>query len=64
MNTSPRQLRPPLSVQALEDRCLPSTTSLLGVAWDFFGDGTNQLWEFQNGGFTNTGGFATKFSAF
>jgi hypothetical protein len=30
----------------------------------FFSDGINQLWDFQNGVFTNTGGFASKFLAF
>jgi hypothetical protein len=36
----------------------PGTTAL------FFSDGINQLWMFQNGKFTNTTGFASKFSAF
>jgi hypothetical protein len=36
----------------------PGTTAL------FFTDGINQIWQFKNGTFTNTGGFATKFSAF
>jgi fibronectin type 3 domain-containing protein len=30
----------------------------------FFTDGINQIWEYQNGTFTNTGGFALRFSAY
>jgi hypothetical protein len=35
----------------------------LGAPECFFLDGNNQLWRFDNGTFTNTGGFATRISA-
>jgi hypothetical protein len=46
--------------QGIANFSIGSPTQATGV---FFIDGINQLWLFQNGKFTNTGGFASQFSA-
>jgi hypothetical protein len=36
----------------------PNSTAL------YFTDGIHQIWQYQNGAFTDTGGYALRFSAF